>query len=40
MEMKSDLVFNQTSSKFFVKMIKNENLEIQRTGLKIELDVT
>jgi hypothetical protein len=40
MKMKSDLVFNRTSFKFFVKMIKIESLEIQRTGLKIELDVS
>jgi hypothetical protein len=38
--MKSDLVFNRTRFKFFVKMIKIESLEIQRTGLKIELDVS
>jgi len=40
MKMKSDLVFNRTSFKFFVKIIKIESLEIQRTGLKIELDVS
>jgi hypothetical protein len=39
MEMEPNLNLNQTSFKFFVKIIKTRGFRIQKTNLKIKLKV-